>query len=87
MNQQIQDRVIKIIAKCQKIPPEEIKLEQPVAELCEDSLDLISLVFALEDEFQLDISDKAHEAKTVGDIILGIEMLLSTEPVTETSAV
>lgn len=87
MNQQIQDRVIKIIAKNQKIPLEEIQINRPVQELCQDSLDLISLVFALEDEFQLDISDKAHEAKTVGDIILGIEMLLNAEHATETSAV
>jgi acyl carrier protein len=79
MNQQIQDKVIQIIAKTQKLPPENIQLNQTIAEICEDSLDLVSLVFALEDEFNLDVSDKAKEAKTVEDIIVGIEHLIEAE--------
>jgi acyl carrier protein len=79
MNQQIHDRVIQIIAKNQKIPLENIRLNQTIAEICDDSLDLVSLVFALEDEFNLDVTDKAKEAETVQDIIIGIETLLNAQ--------
>ncbi len=85
MDQQIQNRVIQIIAKNQKIPPEKIQLNQTIEEICEDSLDLVGLVFALEDEFNLDVSDKAKEAKTVRDIIVGVETLLELQQPTEIS--
>ncbi|KTC93467.1 phosphopantetheine-binding protein [Legionella cincinnatiensis] len=86
MNQQIQERVIQLIAKNQKIPPESIQLNQSVEELCETSLDLVSLLFALEDEFDINLLDDAEVSKTVRDIILGIEELLNVQQSTETSA-
>ncbi|KTD12095.1 acyl carrier protein [Legionella gratiana] len=87
MSQQIQERVFQIIAKSLTKPPENIHLTLPIEELCEDSLDLVSLVFALEDEFNLDLADKAKEAKTIQDIVMGIESLLKTQQTTEISAV
>lgn len=86
MNQQIQERVVQLIAKNQKILPENIQLNQSIEELCETSLDLVSLLFTLEDEFDINLLDDAEASKTVRDIILGIEELLNMKQSTETSA-
>jgi acyl carrier protein len=80
MNQETTEfRVINLIAKAQKIPAENIHPDQAIEEVCEDSLDMVNLLFALEDEFNLSIPDEARESKTIRDIVNGIEKLLQTE--------
>jgi acyl carrier protein len=64
-----EDRVKEIIAKELEV---EIKQLTPEAKFIEDlgadSLDIVELVMALEDEFGLDIPDEdAEKLKTVGD--------------------
>jgi acyl carrier protein len=64
-----EDRVKEIIAKELEV---EIKQLAPEAKFIEDlgadSLDIVELVMALEDEFGLDIPDEdAEKLKTVGD--------------------
>ncbi|MCE0723338.1 MULTISPECIES: acyl carrier protein [Legionella] len=85
MNQQVQKRVLQVIAKVLILPPENIQITQPLHEICDDSLDMVNLVFTLEEEFNLDIADKAKEAKTVYDIIVIIDTLM--QQATEHSAV
>ena len=87
MSQQIQERVFQAIAKSLMLPPEDIQLTQPIEELCENSLDMVSLVFALEDEFNLNFTNEATEARTIQDIVVGIENLLKMQQPIETSAV
>jgi acyl carrier protein len=72
----IEHRVIRLIAKTQNIPAENIHLDQAIEEICQDSLDMVNLLFALEDEFNLSIPDEAKESKTIDDIIKGITTLL-----------
>ena len=72
----LEQRVIHLIAKTQKIPAENIHLDQAIEEICQDSLDMVNLLFALEDEFNLSIPDEAKESKTIGDIVNGIAALL-----------
>ncbi len=72
----IERRVINTIAKTQKISPNDIKLEHLIEEICQDSLDQVSVLFELEDEFDLSFPDEARELKTIGDIVKGIETLM-----------
>ncbi|KTD41696.1 acyl carrier protein [Legionella parisiensis] len=76
MNQQVQERVLQVIANVLTLPPESIQITQAINEICDDSLDMVNLVFTLEEEFNLDIADKAKEAKTVYDIIASIDALM-----------
>ncbi|AWN73940.1 phosphopantetheine-binding protein [Legionella anisa] len=85
MSQQVQKRVLQVIAKVLTLSPENIQITQPINEICDDSLDLVNLVFTLEEEFNLDIADKVKEAKTVYDIIACIDTLV--QQATENSAV
>ncbi|HHT0592278.1 TPA: acyl carrier protein [Legionella anisa] len=84
MSQQVQERVLQVIAKVLTLPPENIQITQPINEICDDSLDMVNLVFTLEEEFNLDIADKVKEAKTVYDIIECIDALMQES--TESSA-
>jgi acyl carrier protein len=68
---ELQQQVKGLISKSLKIPEETIKVEsQFVEDLGADSLDIVELVMALEDEFQIEIPDKDAEAiKTVQDAV------------------
>jgi len=68
---ELQEQVRTLISKSLKIPEETIKLESAfVDDLGADSLDIVELVMALEDEFQIEIPDKdAENIKTVNDAV------------------
>ena len=76
MTASIKDRVIKVIEKTSKISAEDIQSNLLIADICEDSLDLVNLLFELEDEFNIDIPDEARESNSIQDIVTGIEKLM-----------
>lgn len=74
------ERTIAVIAKFKNKPVEELTLETTLKELEMDSLDGLNLVFELEEEFDILIpDDKALTMKTIGEMVEGIELLLSGE--------
>ena len=72
---ELQQRIQGLIGKSLKIAEDTVKLESSfVDDLGADSLDIVELVMALEDEFQIEIPDKDAEAiKTVGDAVTYIK--------------
>lgn len=64
-----EDRVKEIIAKELEVDPKQLTPEAKfIEDLGADSLDIVELVMALEEEFGLDIPDEdADKLKTVGD--------------------
>lgn len=80
MSEEIAQRVISVIAAAQKLPREEISVDSTFEELGIDSLDSVNLLFALEEEFDIDIPDIAKEIKTVGKMVESIERFLSEKP-------
>jgi acyl carrier protein len=70
-------KVIAVIAKAQRIPPETITLDSTFEALKIDSLDGINLVFALENEFGINIPDDgAQNLRSVGETVEGVAKLL-----------
>ena len=71
MNQEIFERVKKIVAEQLEVAPDEIKPEANFAnDLGADSLDVVELVMALEEEFDIEIPDEAAEQiDTVGKAV------------------
>ncbi|MBQ8933243.1 MAG: acyl carrier protein [Lachnospiraceae bacterium] len=63
------EKLANIIADTLSVDPEEITMETSFADdLGADSLDLVEIVVALEDELDISISDEElPEIKTVGD--------------------
>lgn len=71
-------RVIRVIAENQRIPIETIQPESTFQELNIDSLDGLHILFALEEEFNIDIPDDAgKEFTSIRQAIDGVEVLLA----------
>jgi acyl carrier protein len=54
----IEARVINVIAKTQHIPLETLTMDSTFEQLAIDSLDGLQILFALEEEFAIDIPDE-----------------------------
>ncbi|SFE31063.1 acyl carrier protein [Thermoanaerobacter thermohydrosulfuricus] len=65
------EKVRDIIAEQLGIDPEEITMESSfIDDLGADSLDIVELIMALEEEFDIEIPDEdAEKIKTVGDVL------------------
>ncbi len=70
-------QVIRVIAQTQRIPPESISLDSTFEELKIDSLDGINIVFALENEFAINIPDEGvQNLHSVRETVEGVRKLL-----------
>ncbi|WP_297056777.1 acyl carrier protein [Thermosulfurimonas sp.] len=67
----VEEKVIKIIAEKLNVSEDQVKPEASfVDDLGADSLDLVELVMAMEEEFGMEISDEeAEKLRTVGDVL------------------
>ncbi|NLI70994.1 MAG: acyl carrier protein [Firmicutes bacterium] len=64
------DKVKEIISEQLDIDIDNIILDSTFEEMDADSLDLVELVMALEEEFDIEITDEEIEGiKTVGDVV------------------
>lgn len=81
---QLGQRVIRVIADTQRIPVDRISLDSTFEELKIDSLDGINIVFALENEFDVNIPDEGvQNMRSVREAANGVRKLLEEkqEPV------
>lgn len=79
-------RVIAVIAKTQRIPPESLSIDSSFEELKIDSLDGINIIFAIENEFSVNIPDEGvNNLKTVRQVVEGVYDLLRIKADTPTS--
>ncbi len=67
----LEQKVINIVQQQLNIAPEKIKAKSSfLNDLNADSLDIVELIMAMEEEFELDIPDAEAEAlKTVEDVV------------------
>ncbi len=73
MSDQLEQRVLHVIADAQRLPPEKVDIDKTLEELGVDSMDGISLVFALENEFDINIPDEvAKNVRTVRELVDGV---------------
>ena len=74
------ERVIAVIAKTQHIPVESVSIDSTFEELKIDSLDGINIVFAVEEEFSIEIpDDSAKLIRTVRDVVDGVDRLIAAK--------
>ena len=73
-------KIIDILKKNMKEPPETIPLDNPLSELEIESLDLAVIVFDIEDTFGIEIPYNANEEvedfKTVGSVVDKVQELI-----------
>ena len=74
----VQDRLFKLMAEQLGKTISEIKLESTFEDLGADSLDVVEIALAVEDEYEIEIPDDSAEGiNTVGDIIAIVEKLVN----------
>lgn len=71
----VDERVRELICEQLSVAPDEVTPEATfVGDLSADSLDMVELMMALEEQFGIDISeDQAERIQTVGDAVAFIE--------------
>ena len=78
MDQDLAQRVIAVIAKTQHIDAAKISADSTFEALGIDSLDGVNILFALENELDIQIpDDAAKQIRSVRDAVEGVEKLLA----------
>ena len=68
---------MEIIAKQKRIPSDQVTIDSTFQELGLDSLDAVNILFELEGEFNINISDEqARQIKNVRQMVEGVGALI-----------
>ncbi|MGZ4790191.1 MAG: acyl carrier protein [Terriglobales bacterium] len=74
----VASKVLDIIAKQKRIPADQVTVDSTFQELGLDSLDAVNILFELEGEFNISISDdQARQIKNVRQMIEGVSAVLT----------
>ncbi len=74
---EIFERVRRAVAENQQIEPEKITIDSTFQELGIDSFDGVNLLFAIESEFDIQVSDEdAKKLRGIRDVVDGVGRLL-----------
>jgi acyl carrier protein len=78
MSEELTQRVLKVIADSQKLPPEKVTIDSTFEELGIDSLDGVNILFALENEFNISIPDEGVQSlRTMRQMVEALDKLTS----------
>jgi len=74
-----QDTIFAIIAKEARIPLEKITLQSTLKDLEIDSLDVVQIIFELEDRFGITLPDKdpAIDTESVSGLVAAVDRLVA----------
>ena len=73
----IEGKIINIVAKETRRGREDISLDLKVEDI--ESLDLVQIIFAIEDEFQIYVpqDDEGFKLETLRDVVEGVQSLIA----------
>lgn len=81
MTDSVAEKVVGALASVKHIPRERITLDSSLQDLGFDSLDVITMLFELEKEFEISVpDDEARSVRSVRDIVEGVSKLLAAVP-------
>jgi len=77
MSEELIQRVIKVISATKRIPIESIGIDSDFLALGIDSMDAVEILFALENEFDINIpDDEVREVRGIRQMCEGVERLV-----------
>ncbi len=80
----VEQKVVEIIAREQHLDPSAVKLDSTFAELGIDSLDGVNILFALEEEFKIDIPDAvAQNMKSVRQVVDSLTRVIEGKDISD----
>lgn len=81
------EKVVEIIAREQHLNPGDIPIDATFEELGIDSLDGVNILFALEEEFKIDIPDTvAQNMKSVRQVVESLNRVLDGKDISDLTA-
>jgi acyl carrier protein len=81
MSEELTQRILKVIADSQKLPPEKVTIDSSFEELGIDSLDGVNILFALENEFNINIPDDGVQGiRTIRQMVDALDKLFASGP-------
>ncbi|MDP9169634.1 MAG: acyl carrier protein [Acidobacteriota bacterium] len=70
-------RVLRIIAETQRKDPSQVTIDSTFEELGIDSMDGVNIIFALENEFDINVpDDEVRNIRSVRDMVEGVRRLV-----------
>jgi len=80
MSDELIERVSKVIATSKRIPAERVTIDSAFEELGIDSMDAVEILFALENEFDINIPDEeVKNVRNVRQMVEGVEKLMAAK--------
>ncbi len=80
----VADKVVEIVTREQHLEPGVVKVESSFAELGIDSLDGVNILFALEEEFKVDIPDAvAQNMKSVRQVVDSLTRVIEGKDISD----
>ena len=80
MSDELIQRVLKVIATSKRIPLETVTIESEFQQLGIDSMDAVEILFALENEFDINIpDDEVRAVRNVRQMCEGVEKLIAAK--------
>jgi acyl carrier protein len=80
MSDDLIERVRKVIATSKRMPLETVTVDSDFQQLGIDSMDAVEILFALENEFDINIpDDEVRQVRGVRDMCAGVERLIAAK--------
>ena len=80
MSEEFTQRVLKVIATSKRIPLEQVTIDSEFQQLNIDSMDAVEILFALENEFDINIPDEdVREVRNVRQMVEGVARLVAAK--------
>jgi acyl carrier protein len=80
MSEELTERVLKVISTSKRIPLEQVTIESEFQQLNIDSMDAVEILFALENEFDINIPDEdVREVRNVRQMVEGVAKLVAAK--------
>jgi acyl carrier protein len=78
MSDELTERILKVIATSKRMPVEQITIDSEFQQLGIDSMDAVEILFALENEFDINIPDEeVRHVRNVRQMAEGVEKLIA----------
>ncbi|MEQ9814865.1 MAG: acyl carrier protein [Azospirillaceae bacterium] len=75
----VEEKVIEIVANQRRVDPGTLSLDMKLEDTGIESIDLVEIIFAIEDEFDIDVPQDrdAMKLETLQDVVDGVQRLIA----------
>lgn len=75
----VESKIVEIVANQRRIDPAKLSLSDRLEDIEIESIDLVEIIFAIEDEFDIDVPQDRDAMKldTLQDVVDGVQRLIN----------